>query len=1348
MKNITNQWSSSVAASVLLLFFLGNHIIAFGQTDLNGDNDWHQLDYNGGYQDFRIPNNFSGTLFLRLWGADGGYARPQLSGCQAGGGSGAFVNQRLPVGNGPNEIPPGSTIRFIIGQSGQSHTTNGGVTSGSRSGAGGGGTAVAAKINGQWTVLSVAGGGGGAYARVTAGNCEVQSIGRSGNIRSNGDGSWGNGTGAAAGGTDGGGGGTTNDPDTENDEVGGGGGAFHNGDGSAQFIGYFSGGHAGWANGPNSGEPTGGAGGDQFYDSNKNGGFGFGGGGAANHAGGGGGGYSGGGSGDESTGGGGGGSYVHPNLTNFHQISAPGNTFEGKNGVVRYKLGCGVQINDVTVEEPHSCDGQGARVTVTVNNLPSCAEDAVYHLYDVQDKDNPLFKKESGTGIFTDVAVGQYAVVLNNPSFGNMGLYEFEVNLSADLTPPTPRCKDITVSLDGTGTYILRPEEVDDGSTDNCGIKDYSFIEGDFPFDYTGVSQKVLSCEQVGDDNFGVGLIVTDLGNTGAYCFARVTVLDATPVIPDNATATVYLNADGRNNLKVEDLKFTANYPCSPRDDAFTYQWELAPARYDCADIGREVITPISAVSPNGVVSAPGPVTVTVLDTIRPAISCQDVTIELNSKGEATIDYTAFIATAGDNCLTEAEIISGYRWDTSLLPGTVNCDDIGTYEVNLLRGTVAHETNLPPCTATLTIVDKIAPAITCQDITVALDDQGLANIPEEDLPIIYSDNCTAGPDITIDRVDYTFTCANIDDDNLNVAVIAMDGSGNSSSCTFHVTVQDNLSTRVRCKDRRMEMDRSGPSLIITPNDVLDGVGSACIPMQLGTAAFAPGTQTTYTCEDIGEENIVTLIFTPDNGDPASSCTARITPYEQNPPRVNCPGIDIGGTRRMQVEEDPGLCGAVVTFDLNPVDNCGIASVVQEAGLPSGTVYPFGETLNAFTVTDVSGNTNNCTFIVEVRNNLIPDIICSDITVDLEPGSCEYEPDTWPAPSIENACSITTVTQTGGPTTGTALTAGRHVLNYRVSNLDKSAYCSITVTVNDKEAPVARCKDATVVLSGNSITLSPDDVDDGSFDACSAIDNRRSLDRSTFYCFDLGENQVTLMVNDEHWNRSSCVATVTILPEDPVCKEHTVLLDDTGNGSLLPEDVLDSSYHCDIQNGQLDRTAFSCDDLGEQPVLLTLTVAGYRVDCTTTITVNDPNNTCPTGSSGVDVSLKVMLGGPYDADTGLMSDQLRTLNLIPTHSPYAGTTDKVTASILSVTGNNAIVDWVRVELRSPQDENEVLYTRAALLQRDGDVVDVDGVSPVSFPDAVPGDYYVCVSHRNHLGVMTATAMSLGSDGSGN
>ncbi|MEO8068589.1 MAG: delta-60 repeat domain-containing protein [Flavobacteriales bacterium] len=138
------------------------------------------------------------------------------------------------------------------------------------------------------------------------------------------------------------------------------------------------------------------------------------------------------------------------------------------------------------------------------------------------------------------------------------------------------------------------------------------------------------------------------------------------------------------------------------------------------------------------------------------------------------------------------------------------------------------------------------------------------------------------------------------------------------------------------------------------------------------------------------------------------------------------------------------------------------------------------------------------------------------------------------------------------------------------------------------------------------------------------------------------------------------------------------------------------------------------------------------------------------SPAVQVAAKVLLDGPFVSGTGLMNDALRSAGVVPNTEPYTGLGynhvgggggEAMNASVLAVQGNNAIVDWVFLELRNSADMQQVLATRSVLVQRDGDVVDVDGTAPVSFA-AAAGNYAVAVKHRNHLAVMTAGPIALG------
>jgi uncharacterized delta-60 repeat protein len=130
------------------------------------------------------------------------------------------------------------------------------------------------------------------------------------------------------------------------------------------------------------------------------------------------------------------------------------------------------------------------------------------------------------------------------------------------------------------------------------------------------------------------------------------------------------------------------------------------------------------------------------------------------------------------------------------------------------------------------------------------------------------------------------------------------------------------------------------------------------------------------------------------------------------------------------------------------------------------------------------------------------------------------------------------------------------------------------------------------------------------------------------------------------------------------------------------------------------------------------------------------------------NVKLMLQGPYNGTT--MNDALRTLPTFPLTAPFTGMGYNewayvpgatIAASVLSVTGNNAIVDWVLVEMRQVATPGIVDKSVAALLQRDGDVVALDGITPLTFGNLAAGNYCLAVKPRNHLPVMQAVALPM-------
>jgi hypothetical protein len=141
---------------------------------------------------------------------------------------------------------------------------------------------------------------------------------------------------------------------------------------------------------------------------------------------------------------------------------------------------------------------------------------------------------------------------------------------------------------------------------------------------------------------------------------------------------------------------------------------------------------------------------------------------------------------------------------------------------------------------------------------------------------------------------------------------------------------------------------------------------------------------------------------------------------------------------------------------------------------------------------------------------------------------------------------------------------------------------------------------------------------------------------------------------------------------------------------------------------------------------------------------------PNASPSVQLRPRAYLQGPYNTATGQMNSALRAAGLIPLAEPYTalgythaggGGGETTTSAVLGTTGANAPVDWVVVELRSSSNPAQVVATRSALLQADGDIVSAaDNSSALSF-NATSGSYRVAIRHRNHLGIVTAGAVAL-------
>jgi hypothetical protein len=123
---------------------------------------------------------------------------------------------------------------------------------------------------------------------------------------------------------------------------------------------------------------------------------------------------------------------------------------------------------------------------------------------------------------------------------------------------------------------------------------------------------------------------------------------------------------------------------------------------------------------------------------------------------------------------------------------------------------------------------------------------------------------------------------------------------------------------------------------------------------------------------------------------------------------------------------------------------------------------------------------------------------------------------------------------------------------------------------------------------------------------------------------------------------------------------------------------------------------------------------------------------PVAPSATNARLRVYLQGPYNTGTNAMNNVLRTSGLLAAHF----------GSIPIPVG---AVDSINIELRdslAAAKATKRVFSPAWLLT-DGSILDFNDTtkSYVGFNSTTAGNYYIVISHRNHLAVMSSAPVSL-------
>ncbi|MEM6347869.1 MAG: HYR domain-containing protein, partial [Bacteroidota bacterium] len=633
----------------------------------------------------------------------------------------------------------------------------------------------------------------------------------------------------------------------------------------------------------------------------------------------------------------------------------------------------------------------------------------------------------SGPTVGTSQAPGSYTVAFTVTDAAGLQAvctinYEVVDNEAPTITNCPAAVNNLNVDAATCGAvFTFNPT-----ANDNCAVTSFvrtdatGLVSGDvFPVGTTTISYLASDAE----------------GNTTPCSFDVVVTDNVAPVFTTCPT-NITVNVDGGScTATVSTLALAvATDDCGIASIINDFNGGGADAN-GTYPLGMTTVT-FTATDNNGLTNNTCTVEVTVIDNIPPTITCP-TNATLNLSGDAnttdcvyTIAGTALDAVPADNC-TGASISNDFNASATLDGASF---PLGTTTVNW---TVTDGAGLTAtCAFDVTVVDDVAPVITCPANIVVDTDPGNCGAVVN-YTVTANDACdgaitpVAGPGVQLSGA--TFSVG-----TTVVSYSATDAAGNVSNCSFTVTVNDNEAPVLNCQNITVQLDASG-NVSITPADVDDPV----VPSNDNCSVVLSVSPNSFDCSTVGPQT-VTLTGTDPAGN-TSSCTTTVTVEDNVAPVANCQNITV------QLDASGNASITAAQIDNGSNDACGIMSLAVSPN--TFTCTEVGANTVTLTVTDNNNNVSTCTATVTVEDNVAPVANCQDITVQLDAsGNASIT-----AAQINNgssdACGIMSLAVS--PNTFTCADVGANTVTLTVTdNNNNVSTCTATVTVEDNVAPTA------------------------------------------------------------------------------------------------------------------------------------------------------------------------------------------------------------------------------------------------------------------------------------------------------
>ncbi|HQG78691.1 MAG TPA: gliding motility-associated C-terminal domain-containing protein [Bacteroidales bacterium] len=472
-----------------------------------------------------------------------------------------------------------------------------------------------------------------------------------------------------------------------------------------------------------------------------------------------------------------------------------------------------------------------------------------------------------------------YTIMVTND--GNVTLSDISVT-----DPVTGLDQTIPSLIPGTSrtfptTYIITQNDMNNGQVLNTTTASYTFngnryTESDYAIVRADIRPGVAISKSTAERYFTTAgdvihytIVVT---NTGNVTLTGVTVSDPNTIL--SCPGAPFILAPGRT------VTCTANHTITVDDvnrGSFSNRASVSgldPLMNRISETSNEVTVTLNNAPP--VISCLRPITVN-----APPTSCQveltgglAVTFSDPNNNISSVTWVMTGATNGRSPSSGINNLSSYIFNGGVT--TI------TYTVTDAPGLSAT------CSFTVTVNDLTDPVISCAGPRDRFTD---TNGPDYTVqgtefdPLSADDNCAVAGLINDFNNATSLSGARFPVGTTNVTWTVTDGSGRTASCSFAVTVTDNVPPVAICRNIDVYLDLNTGLVSINPEDVdggsYDNTAVASLSIDINT----------FDCEDLGPNNIVLTVT--DIYDNSSTCTAVVTVhYAVVPNPVVTPATDV------------------------------------------------------------------------------------------------------------------------------------------------------------------------------------------------------------------------------------------------------------------------------------------------------------------------------------------------------------------------------------------------------------------------------------------------------------------------